>query len=359
MLFNIPMSYQVNGVLKGKRNQTEEWYWELVEIDIPVLSDETAPVAVVWDDSYPFDAEKNFGGKNSWCEIAHPPEDGEQMVRLVDGEYYYRRADRMTPTQMSGRFADLDNFPTHIFSQGIIPYKMRDKEYPVSEVTYREDKEFESNFNEKLAELRSKAEDFFILGDDIFVKGLEPVVAIKSVRTNDWSIDCPRIMPKSKLNEGEVSYSVDDYAEALEKCLETNNKILSSKFSRAGRGEVPVLSEVFKNRKLEVRLDSLPKSNLVAEAIVSASHKFVEDLSRWRENLDHVDPDYGIEVLKFRKALNKFGEDNDYPSLEDAAVQLVENFGRKNENSALKKAVDALHDQSISLEVGSLNGRKM
>ena len=349
MLFKVPLTYTVDGVPKGKRNPTKDYFWEIVEIDIPVLNDEVAPVAVVWDDSFPYGESSNFREKDNWDSVVGVPEDGKQMTRLLEGEHYFRRADRMTPKNLAEKLLDTNEYPRYIFNQGPIPYKIKDKEHPVSEVAYREDKEFSSTFDEELKKLRDKASEFFIVDDDFFVKNTEPLLIRVAITVEDRVLLHPRILPKSKIGKSDIPYSLDRFDEVVEKCQERHTllkgkSLLKNEYSFEGRGP-------------QIFIEGVHETDIIDKNLVAAAELIIENLSKYSSNLGQVNPDYGIAILNLRKGISIYHKNGDLAELEKWATILVEDHEKEVRHSNLGYAIKDIDSKPISIETSSMNMR--
>jgi hypothetical protein len=53
LIINVPFKFQVDGLRKDRQRAAKYEMWEIAEIDIPVISEDDAPVAVTWDDRFP------------------------------------------------------------------------------------------------------------------------------------------------------------------------------------------------------------------------------------------------------------------------------------------------------------------
>lgn len=82
MLFDIPYEISVTGCRNGNRRTTTYKAYETMEVDIPVVDPDMAPIAVEWDHGLPDD----IGVEQAlWRGI---PVDGIRHVRLYGDDYY-------------------------------------------------------------------------------------------------------------------------------------------------------------------------------------------------------------------------------------------------------------------------------
>lgn len=84
MIFEIPYEFSISGRKKGNLRTATAKTYETVEIDVPVVDPDMAPVAVEWDHALPDDIRIDPG---LWRGV---PVDGTQHVRFFEGAYYER-----------------------------------------------------------------------------------------------------------------------------------------------------------------------------------------------------------------------------------------------------------------------------
>jgi hypothetical protein len=308
MLFRVPLPYKVKGTPKGKRNETDEQFWEYVEVDIPVLTDETAPIAVSWDDSCPSD-KMYFKYEDDWRRNQAIPEDGQQVMRMKEGEFYLRHG--LTPDELALKLTPESDF--RLFGEAFIYHNQRAAERPFDESQYRQDKPIESTFDNDVAKLRSAVEVFIIVGDRIYRKSSEPVIVKWSYRTDEGSAIAPRIIPSGKLDAKTPSFRLDKYpqivAELDEFALRYNNGAHRPSMARAPK----------------VYLAQAIGYNDLSNNFVNAVRTYLEGYSD-HPRLKAADPDTGIAFLQMKKALRIFDSSGDIDGLEAAAGNYVENF---------------------------------
>jgi hypothetical protein len=312
MLFNVPLPYKVKGTPKGKRNETDEQYWEYVEIDIPVMTDESAPIAVEWIDAIPEDC-TYLRFKDDWLRDQWVPENGVQVMRMKEGEFYLRRPDGMTPDILASKLNPHADF--RMFGNHFIYHNSRDAEKPVDQATYRQDKDFSSTLADEVTKLRRAAECFFIVGDEIYELSSEPVIIKATYQTdNNGAKIMPRVIPNHRLSKSAVTYRLDKYAQVVDEINE-----LHEKFSRWDKGMVTM------ERAPKVYRSEAASFNDLEVNFVNAIRNHVENIGDYIR-LKSVDPDEGIATLQLRKALADFDTAGDISVLEEAAGNLVENF---------------------------------
>ncbi|MDW9481117.1 hypothetical protein GOB57_20950 [Sinorhizobium meliloti] len=310
MLFRVPLAYQVKGTPKGRKKATDKQFWEYVEVDIPVLTDEAAPIAVTWDDSYP-KASTWLKYEDDWSNAQRVPEDGIQIMRMKEGEFYLRRPDGLTPDELARKLTPEGDL--RIFGQNYIEHRYRGAERPLEETPYRQDQPFSSTFDEEVAKLRRAAESLFIVGDHIYEPSSEPVVIKVSFRTDEGAAIAPRVIPSGKLDARTVTYRIDKYAQVVAELDQ-----FSLKYNNG-------LHRVTMARAPTVHLAQAIGFNDLAVNLVNAARTHLERCSDY-VRLNQVDPDMGIAFLRLKKALRGYDESGDINGLEAAAANLVENF---------------------------------
>lgn len=320
MLFRVPMPYTVKGTIKGKRNPSEDSYWEYVEVDIPVLNDEIAPVAVVWEDSLPTtDPMSSLHDRDSWAKGKNMvPEDGEQMTRLFNGEHYLRRYDRLTPEGLAASLNPNNNY--HLLHKDVISHRQTDREHPVSDVPYRDDRPFESDFQEKREELRKRAEQFFIIGNDIFGRASEPVIIKETYKTGDSFAVVPRIVPVHTVEKNRTTFRLDRYAEVVASC----NEIEPTRFSRIRQKA----SKVGMERAPKIFTEEAVAYDDIKENLVNAARNYIGRSSE-HTRLKDVNPYYGRAYLNLKIGLEQYDLTGNLDALEDACVDLIENHAHE------------------------------
>lgn len=341
MLFQVPMPYEVTGVQKGKRLESKEQFWEYVEVDIPVLSDEIAPVAIVWQDGLPTNPEIwSMHERDKWKSTNPYPEDGVQMTRFFEGEHYVRRYDRLSPDGLAASLNPQNSY--HILSVGHIWHGDADKdEKPVAAVPYREDKFFATNYEAKVAELREKASRFFIVGNDIFERSSEPVIIKTSYRTENSATTIPRIVPKDKLDEKTQTFRIDRYAEVVESCNEVMKR---------WRDDTP---EVTMARAPEVYLEEAFAYDDTTENLVNAVRTFIGKYGEDRARLGSVEPRFGIAFLNLKLALQHFDETGDLSDVEEWAGILTEHHEKEIQYSNIAISFREYADRPIDAPVNA------
>ncbi|MBY3155417.1 hypothetical protein HFO56_24125 [Rhizobium laguerreae] len=337
MLFKVPLPYKVKGTPKGRKNETDEQFWEYVEVDIQVLTDEAAPIAVTWDDSLPEDCTW-LKHKDDWLQAQAVPGNGIQIMRMKEGEFYLRRPDGLTPDVLASRLNPQGDL--RIFGESFIEWSHRKAERPVEETPYRQDKEFSSTFDAEVAKLRRAADRFFIVGDEIYEPSSEPVVIKFSYRTDDGAAVAPRVIPSGKVDKMVVTHRVDKYAQVVAELAELNARFGDRHRVSMDRAPTVHLAQAVGFNDLEVNL-------------VNAVRTHIEKFSD-HERLKTTDPDSGIAFLQLRKAMNEFDKSGDISVLEAAAGNLVENFPEAVRFHHLASSYRAFADRPVdTLSVGS------
>ncbi|MCV9964533.1 hypothetical protein OIU34_21825 [Pararhizobium sp. BT-229] len=337
MLFRVPLAYDVKGIPKGKRNETNEQFWEYIEVDIPLLTDEAAPVAVTWDDRYPAQS-MWMKHEDDWRNAQSIPEDGMQVMRMKEGEFYLRRHDALTPELLSEKLTPKGDF--RIFGQSFIHYENHDREHPLDMTLYRQDKPFSSTFDDQIAKVRKAAEDFFIVGNDIYQLSSEPVVIKVSYNTENGGGVAPRVIPSHKVKASAAIYRIDKYAEVVAELDE-----LSRRFRDAPR--------VTMERAPKVHLAQAIGFNDLFVNLVNAARTHVEKQSD-HTRLNSVDPDSGIAYLRLKKALTTYDNTGDINDLEDAAANIVQNCPEDVRYGNLASSYRAYADRPVdTLTVGA------
>jgi hypothetical protein len=337
MLFNVPVAYKVKGTPKGKRNETNEQFWEYVEVDIPVLTEEAAPVAVTWDDRYPNDLIW-MTQKDEWCRDQRIPEDGMQVMRMKDGEFYLRRHDRLTPDTLAEKLTPKGDF--RIFDQSFVNHNNQDRERPLDPSTYRQDKPLSCTFDDEVSKARRAAEKLFIVDNEIYELSSEPVVINVSYNTNDGVGVTPRVIPCDKVKASSAMYRIDKYADVV---AELN--ALTQRFRCAS----PVTME----RAPKVYLTQAIGFNDLFVNLVNAARTHVAKQSD-HTRLHSVDPDEGIAYLRLKKAVATYDNTGDINELEDAVANIVNNFPDEARYGNLASSYHAYANRPVdTLSVGS------
>lgn len=336
MLFRLPLVYEVTGTPKGRKNETTESFWEYVEIDIPVIADENAPIAVIWDDRLPETPMEYMRDRDNWHSLQRVPEDGMQMMRFKDGEFYLRRPDRMTPDDLANNLTPKDDI--RIFGQDFVPYNIRETEHPAEGTPYRQDKEYSSTFDAKLANLRAAAEKFFIVGDDIFSLSSEPVVIKISYRAEKCVAVAPRVVPSNRLDVKTPRFRLDKYEEVVDSC----NKIVLTFQER----ELVTL-----DRAPTIYLDQAINFDDLSANLVNSVRTYIDGYSD-NVRLRGVDPDLGIAFLNLKKALIHYDATGDLDLLEKYAGLIVEKFPGEFEYNNVATSFQDYADRQIDISTG-------
>ncbi len=340
MLFRVPMPYKVTGTIKGKRNPSTEAYWEYVEIDIPVLNDDIAPVAVIWDDSLPDIKLSHKMDEDNWTAINKVPIDGIQMVRVLDDQYYLRRADRMNPEQIAATLTPGSGI--HVFGQRFVGHD-ETVETPVANTPYREDRPFESTFQQELDRLRDNASRFFIVGNDMFELSSEPVVIKVKLRSENFVALVPRVVPLHCIDQRTLSYNIERYSEVVGECNEYSERYGDGPMIGMERAPTIFVEDAFNYDDQAVNL-------------INAVTQYVSKIDD-RVRLSSVNPDYGIAFLSLKKALIRYNEDKkNLDPVEDCVSVLVENFSEEVQYSNLPSALADYSNRAV--DVATAN-RKM
>ena len=314
MLFRVPMPYTVTGTPKGKRNETNERYWEYVEVDIAVLDDESAPVAVVWDDRMPEEYPiVNYGERDTYARLSNVPLDGIQMTRLKDGEHFLRRADRLTPEGLAANLHPKSD--NRMFGQDGLNYNQSVEETPVDQASYRQDKPYSSDYDKNAEKLRKNAERYFIVGDDIFERSSEPVVFKYGYRTEnerheDLYAIVPRIVPIARLDPRTQSFRLDRYAEVVDSINEHTSRFRNG-------------PDATMDRAPQIFIEDAVAYDDTSENFVNAVRNWIKNYSD-RERLVSVNPHFGIAFLQMRLALDHFDLTGDTEAMEEWAATIVE-----------------------------------
>lgn len=342
MLFRVPLAYNVTGTPKGKRTETTEQFWEYVEVDLPVLTDEAAPIAVTWDDRYPAQSMWRKH-EDDWRSAQSIPEDGLQVMRMREEEFYLRHHDRLTPELLAEKLTPKGDF--RIFGQSFVHYKYHDKEHPLDVSLYRQDKPFSSTFDDEVSRVRKAAENYFIAGNEIYQLSSEPVVIKVSYNTENGGGVAPRVIPSHKVKASAAIYRIDKYAEVVAELNE-----LSKRFRDAPR--------VTMDRAPKVYLAQAIGFNDLFVNLVNAARTQVEKQSD-HTRLNSVDPDTGIAYLQLKKALNIYDATGDINALEEAAGNMVENFPEDIRYTNLASSYRAYADRPVdTLTVGAWRQRR-
>jgi hypothetical protein len=338
MLFNVPLAYMVTGTPKGRKNETEEQFWEYVEIDIPVLPDDAAPVAVTWDDRYPVESAW-LKHQDDWSRDQNVPESGIQVMRMKNGEFYIRRPDELTPERLAAKLNPQADF--RIFGEDFIHFRNKGGEKPVDSVEYRQDKPFSSKFEDEVAKLRLAAERFFIIGDDIFERSSEPVAIKVNFQSTGGGGYVPRIIPSHQISNLDTAYCLDRYAQLVE--------------------ELDDLAVTYLKGRYRVTMERAPTIHLAgAIGFNDLSLNFVNSVRTYIEKyndsvrLANCNPDEGIAFLQLRKALVEYDMSHNINILEESARILVENFPSTVQHFNFIPNFRAYADRPIdTLEVGA------
>ncbi|MCS4088858.1 hypothetical protein [Rhizobium sp. BK176] len=340
MLFNVPLAYTVKGTPKGKRTETTEQYWEYVEVDIPVLTDEAAPLAVEWDDSIPADCTWHRY-RDDWENAQRVPENGIHAMRMKEGEFYLRRTDGLTPDTLASKLNPHADF--RIFGENFIHYDNKNAEKPVDQSAYRQDKDFSSTFDEEVSKLRRAAERVFIVGDEIYEPSSEPVVTKVSYQIDGNAVKTiPRIMPNHKLKPTTITYRIDKYAQVVAEINEHN-----AMYSLRKKDVITM------DRAPTVYLESAASFNDLEVNFVNAVRAHIDRFSD-HTKVKTVDPDFGIAFLQLRKALAEFEKVGVINALEAAAANLIESFPEEIRHDNLVYAYREFADRPVdTLSSGS------
>jgi hypothetical protein len=343
MLFNVPLPYTVKGTPKGKRTEASDQYWEYVEIDIPVLTDEAAPLAVEWDDSIPEDCTW-LRYQDDWLRDQQVPENGIHVMRMKEGEFYLRRPDGLSPDLLASKLNPRADF--RIFGEPFIYHSHRDAERPVDQSAFRQDKDFSSTFDDEVAKLRRAAERLFIVGDEIYEPSSEPVVIKVTFQTdNNGARMVPRVVPHHRLPKTAVTFRLDKYAQVVEEINEFSARYRDKGVVTMDRAPKIYLSEAASFNDLEVNF---------VNAIRTHVDRFSDHV-----RLKSVDPDAGMAFLRLRKALAEFDKLGDISVLEEAAGNLVENFPSEVQYFNVLPAYREFSDRPVdTLSAGSWRKRR-
>lgn len=336
MIFNVPLAYNVKGIPKGKRNEVTNQHWDWVEIDIPVLTDDAAPIAVEWNDTPEFEPSVLMV-RDEWSRKSPMPKDGIQIMRIKDGDFYQRSTDDLTVSNLQQKITE--GSAHWIF--GIPPiYRDNHAPNPFVEDAYRKDKELLNEFATNLAKLRENAAAFFIVGDDIYKRSSEPVIIKTMYRSREKYLDVPRILPKHKVGETEACYTLDRYDEILSQCVDHND---------FGRTPAQPLS----NARAPTIHVSLPKSDSRSENLVKALDKFIEGLSKYTTYLSVVDPHFGITVLNIRLALAEYAATANSDNLAAWTETLITDHANETGVDRIKTAFDDFESREIAVDAFS------
>jgi hypothetical protein len=341
------MPYTVTGTPKGKRNETSEQYWEYVEVDIPVLDDGTAPVAIIWQDGFPTNPPLSYlSEQDKWKSQNWFPDDGEQMTRYFAGEHYLRDGSRRNPSQLAASLNPKDNH--HFLHVGTIHHGKTDMpENPVSAVPYRDDKFISSDYNEMVAKLQEKASRYIIVDNELFERSSEPVIIVVTYRTDSTAAMIPRIVPKHRLGDRAHTYPIHAYEEVVQTC---NDHL------RNWRDDTP---EVTMERAPTILLDeAFAHDNLTDNLLKSVRTFLARHEGDDRQRLGSVDPHYGIAYLNMKLAYARFEESGDLSAVEEWASVLVQNHPREVEYTNLTKSYEDYVNRPVSVMSPSSRGFK-
>lgn len=347
MLFKVPVPYTVKGTPKGKRNPVEVRHWEYVEVDVPVMADENAPVSLLWDDSLPSLPIRDLHAREEYEKAARIPEDGINMMRYKDGEHFLRRADRLTPEGLAAKLeAPKKNFS--LFKQDHIFHYQPEEESPVDPDSYRQDKDFTSDLGEKINVVREAAERLFIVGDDIFELSSEPVVISVGYHTQDdqYAI-VPRIMPVDTVQKRTQSFNIHRYADVVD-------NINESQATGFRRGPFRDRPEATMERAPEILIPEAFRYDDAAENFVNSVRNFLERESD-RTRLISVNPYYGIAYLQLKIALDKYDLTGDTDAMEEWAGVLTEQHPEDVRHCSLPQTWRAFCDRPVEAHVDTIS----
>lgn len=184
MKFVLPYCYEVSVKLPRNRNPVGRRPPAMIEVDIPVLSTEEAPIAVRWSE------------KGTFYRDGKPTEGRATMdVRWHDGKFYrplasnrFEPGSRATVEMLANHIdRDIAGRLFYVFcrdydTQPVCDMMTRIKdgrlEYMLNGYMERNAEILESKFDETTARLRAALSDYVIIEDDIWDRVEEPVLVI-------------------------------------------------------------------------------------------------------------------------------------------------------------------------------------
>lgn len=356
MLFRVPLAYTVTGTPKGKLKETRDQFWEYAEVDIPVISDEEAPVAVVWDDTVPEDM-RNLFDKDKWESVKRPgqesndptrthrtPADGIHMTRLRDGEHFIRTvlADdynspvaALTPDRLAAYLTPGPH--SRFFGQDNIYSANQGAERPVEATPYRADRPFTSTFTEAHAALSRAASAYMIVDGEIFERSSEPVITVESYLASDDTVVLrPRVLPKHFVYSAVPTHRVDAWADVVRKCEE----LADSGFRRATSAKlVPP----------RVLISEAVNHDEYTENFINAARRYAANGISQHIRLLECNVDFGIAFLRLRKAVDAYGAGGGIEAVESSAHTLVSEHPRDFGHDSLRHALQAYQDRPVEV----------
>lgn len=66
MMLTVPFKFNVTGRMKGRQREITYEMWETIDLDIPIVSETDAPVAVVWNNTFPEDLLIDQCARDEW-----------------------------------------------------------------------------------------------------------------------------------------------------------------------------------------------------------------------------------------------------------------------------------------------------
>lgn len=312
MLIKVPFSYEASVTKKRHKNPETLYFWEVLDVEVAVLDDISAPVATRWHDEIP-QFLPNYGQRVEW---GTPPKGGIMETRWHEDTHFWPvlcidRNNTMNPAPKMTAEVLVEKCTERQESNNplIKDFYNRGHAEPVS-LSYEDYREVHSTTRHKaIASVMEKASNLIIVDGQVWVKGGEPVHYLKEVFLDGTSLQMViKTLPHdSKFIKSPLqAYRADRFEQAAEASIIADD---------GG------LTDINSKRKIEVFLHDSIRYDGEEQAILRSVTDVIEKYQG--KTLKSIPDDVLEAFVPLRSYLNRASKD--YEHL-DAMTENFENF---------------------------------
>lgn len=360
MIIHIPFKYEARVHKKRFKEPSNETFFEWLEVDIPEFDDLEAPVAVQWQDETPQEL-TSMSQREKW---GAAPSDKLCQTRWFNNDHWWPSLQRETSSDNYKTFqaqritADDLRQMCRNGSEIANPLLVRnsyhrdmvnDDEFKGKPLIPSDFKEvFSSTRESALAELQKRINDIIIVDDQVWVRGRQPIIYIKTHYIPDDQpgnlIGLLKIVP-----EGDPSITNINHTFSLNQFEEASRVALEHAYENQDDVNARVNVTVFIGESI--------KNDAEMNALIIAAKKVDTEFGNYFAEYDYrlwtnLPPDTGIAFFEFKRALTALDGSNDkFEALVEAADKFqplcevaYEHCGR-----ILRHALERWHTKPIEL----------
>jgi hypothetical protein len=184
MLFRLAQQYVIRGIKKGNRSLRDHYVIETMEMDIPVVSADDAPVAVMWNDAVPVAFPR--GNDTIWRAYSA---DGQQHTRWYMGSHWKRCLESdlieshvtraVPPLTVDALVANIEDQGGNLLTgASTFRYQPEKRGTEIHDPLGHFSSIEKSDRDTALAKIEEQSADLMIVDDVVYVRCAEPKVCV-------------------------------------------------------------------------------------------------------------------------------------------------------------------------------------